>query len=297
MSTDRDVTRALRLWLHEDAHENADRVLDLLLDELDMTPQRPGSWLPVRFALTPTLARVGLVAAFVIAAVIGLRFLPPSNTGVPSSTGTPSPEATTSVLPASAFPPKGELAVGTGSMTRWGVPLTFDMPAAQWTSDGGFWFTKDVGTGPNGAAMLFWNLPPVNVYADPCRRTALDPPAGASAAELATAMSNVPGTDLASGPSNVMVGGYPATRVAITIRDDIPCVPRTFNLWYSLGAGAECGGTGECERFATGRGSTITVWIVDVHGVRIVIEGETYQGAGPEPAQEIQQIVDSIRFE
>ncbi len=48
MSTDRDVTRIVRSWLHEDAYEDADRVLDLVLDQLDTTPQRRATWWPVR---------------------------------------------------------------------------------------------------------------------------------------------------------------------------------------------------------------------------------------------------------
>ena len=40
MSTDRDVTRIVRSWLHEDAHEDADRILNLVLDQIDTTPQR-----------------------------------------------------------------------------------------------------------------------------------------------------------------------------------------------------------------------------------------------------------------
>ena len=29
----------------------------------------------------------------------------------------------------------------------------------------------------------------------------------------------------------------------------------------------------------------------------LVIDGETYKGAGPKPAQQLQDIVDSIKFE
>ena len=46
-----------------------------------------------------------------------------------------------------------------------------------------------------------------------------------------------------------------------------------------------------------GIGDTIRVWIIDADGTRVQIDGETYLGAGPEPGQEIQQIVDSIEFE
>ena len=64
---------------------------------------------------------------------------------------------------------------------------------------------------------------------------------------------------------------------------------REFLLWYAP--------TFELARYATELGSTIRVWIVDVHGTVIWIDGETFKGAGPEPGQEIQQLVDSIRFE
>jgi hypothetical protein len=50
-------------------------------------------------------------------------------------------------------------------------------------------------------------------------------------------------------------------------------------------------------RYATELGSTIRVWIVDVDGTLIWIDGETFKGAGSEPGQQLQQIVDSIQFE
>jgi hypothetical protein len=303
MTTDRDLTRALRSWLHEDAHEDADRVLDLLLDEVDRTPQRRGPWFAGRRPLVRAALAVGLGAAAVVAVVIGLQLLPGANVGGPphetptvSPTATASIRATPTALPASTFPPSGDLAKGSQSMTRWGVPFTFDVPVDGWTSDGGFWLSKSAGVTPDGASMLFWNLPAVNVYSDPCAWTTRAPPAGPSAGELANAMASVPGTDLVSGPADVTVGGYAATLVVIKIRDDIGCTPTSFYLWYSQGAGSACGGAGECGRYASGRGSTISVWIIDVRGTRIVIEGETYAGAGPGPGQEIQHIVDSITF-
>ena len=62
-----------------------------------------------------------------------------------------------------------------------------------------------------------------------------------------------------------------------------------FYLWYAPSE--------DNARYATELGSTIRVWIVDVDGAIVWIDGETYKGAGPEPGQEIQQIVDSIQFE
>ncbi len=40
MSADRDINRVVRSWLHEERHEDADRVLGAALDQVDTTPQR-----------------------------------------------------------------------------------------------------------------------------------------------------------------------------------------------------------------------------------------------------------------
>ena len=39
MSTDRDIDRTVRSWLNEDRHEDADRVLGTVLDQVDTSPQ------------------------------------------------------------------------------------------------------------------------------------------------------------------------------------------------------------------------------------------------------------------
>ena len=47
----------------------------------------------------------------------------------------------------------------------------------------------------------------------------------------------------------------------------------------------------------TDKGDTISVWIVDVDGVHLFIAGETKEHAGSNLEQEIQQIIESIRFD
>ena len=69
---------------------------------------------------------------------------------------------------------------------------------------------------------------------------------------------------------------------------EIGCKPEDFYLWD---------GPGESARYASQLPTTIRVWIIDVGGERIVIESELLAGATPELDQEIDQIVDSIRFE
>jgi len=71
MSADRDVTRIVRSWLHEDGNENAERVLFAVVEQLDTTPQRPAGWLARRFPLMhSSTARIGVAA--IAASVVAL---------------------------------------------------------------------------------------------------------------------------------------------------------------------------------------------------------------------------------
>jgi hypothetical protein len=92
VSADRDVTRIVRSWLHEDAHEDADRILNLVLDEIDTTPQRRAGRLARRFPPMSTYARFGLVAAaMVLATAVGIGLVARSGIGGPQASPSPSP--------------------------------------------------------------------------------------------------------------------------------------------------------------------------------------------------------------
>jgi hypothetical protein len=304
MSADRDVTRIVRSWLHEDAYEDADRILNLVLDEIDTTPQRRAGWLARRSPLMNNALRIAAAAAVVlVVALIGIQLFGGGNVGGPgpspsqSESPTLAPTPSPSATPAAAFPPAGAMEVGRHSMTLAGVPLSIELTTTGWRSSGDFGIEKgnfEAGA-PDSASLLFWPVSaPDNVYADPCAHTPLDPPAGPSAAELAAAVSTVPGTELVSGPTAVTVGGYAAQHVVITIPDTIGCAADQFYLWYDSDyPGAP---SGRLYRFAEAL-STVYTWIIDVDGTIVWIEGESYATSGPEAAQEIQQIVDSIQFE
>jgi hypothetical protein len=90
MSTDRDVTRIVRSWLHEDAYEDADRILNLVLDEVDTTPQRRAGWLARRLRPMNSTMRIALAVAAVVAiAVVGISLLIPRNIGNPTESANP----------------------------------------------------------------------------------------------------------------------------------------------------------------------------------------------------------------
>ncbi len=298
MSSERDLTRTVRSWLREDGGENADRVLYAVLDQLEATPQRSaGMHAVARLALA--------VAAVVVLAVIGVSVLhfgavvgtSPSPASLISPSPSPTPRPSPSPSPAATFLPRGLLAAGTQSLTRGGVPLSFALQTANWHSDGFAWINNDTSAGAERVSLLFWNPSPDGIYADPCAQITSEP-VGPSAADLAAAMSTVPGTDLVSGASDVTVGGYPAKLLVLSVREDLPCTASSYNLWwYDVGAGDDCASSGACGRYVSTPGDTIRIWIVDVDGVRVVFEGETDKGAGATAEQTIQDIVASIRFE
>lgn len=233
------------------------------------------------------------VAAVVVAAVVAINLVPagdgpgedgPTVSPSPSLTLRPSPSATAAV----PFPPAGELAAGRHPVTIRGVSFSFEVPSSGWFSTpartGGF-IQRGADNATTPAWMLFWSL--VDVYADPCTHRLLSPPVGDTAADLAAAMSGIAGTD-ANGPTDVTVGGLPAKHVVLTVREDVGCDAEDAYLWAGPGASA---------RYASQLPTIIRAWIVDVDGERIVIESELLAGATPELDEEIDQIVDSIRFE
>jgi hypothetical protein len=171
-------------------------------------------------------------------------------------------------------------------MIRSGKSLSVDITSG-WISNGDF----RIHTLSGQAAFIFWTPSPTNVYADPCTKEPLDPPAGDTPAELAAAVSSIPGTDLIDGPSDVTIGGHPAKLVSIKIREDVDCPPGDFYLWYREANGPTDG------RWPDALGDTINVWIIDVDGTIVWIDGSWSVNTTPDLHEEMRQIVDSIQFE
>jgi len=288
MSANHDISRVVRSWIREEEHDSADRVLEVVLSRLDSTPQRRSWWPAWR---SPQMNRLTALAAgavaLVVLAVVAYQFLPTSSVGPPRPSPTPvvTPEPTETPPD---IPAAGPMDPGRYFARLEGVGFTFEVPAG-WVSNGDFGIDKAVGIGPDGAAFIFWIEDADAVFTDPCERV-LGPPAGPLAADLAAAIAEMPQIDLVSGPTAVTVGGQPAQHVAITIPTDIPCEPNAFYLWGDETDDGQA-------RYATTTGMTIDVWLIDVDGVRVQIDGETYEGAGPEPGEELEAIINSIEFE
>ena len=224
----------------------------------------------------------------------------------PSSTAPSSPAPTPA---AAVYPPEGEIPPGVRqSLAVEGVPFSFTVPSEGWSagiqreaSDGDLYVAKGTAGGQRAEAVVFWTTFPGGINTSPCHNLMSDP----ITADLTAVMATAPGTDLVTGPTDVTLGGHDAKHVSLTVREDLGCDPGYFFTWPD-----ECWGS--CW-IKTGVGDTIGVWVVEVDGRRLVIEGETTrQGVWVSPShfveektdltdaeleQEVQEIVESIRFE
>ena len=89
MSAERDMTRIVRSWLQVDEHESADRVLDIVLDLLDTTPQHRSAWPVRRFVVMNSYAKLAIAAVVVVVVTIGgLALLRPGGSSGPGGAPT-----------------------------------------------------------------------------------------------------------------------------------------------------------------------------------------------------------------
>ena len=297
MSTDRETTHAVRSWLDEGVSKLPDRVLDAVLDQVPATQQRRPFWPPRRFPRMNSAVRYAIAAAAVLAvALVGLSSIggqpSPSPTSVPTApvvTAAPvtaAPVASAAPTRQPAFPSAGPMAIGRHHFTLEGVSLSLEVTEPGWTSGGEVFVEKGAVQDPAGISLLLWPNDPAFVFADSCGNRAA-PPVGPAAADMAAAIAGMSQLELVSGPTSVTLDGKPAQHVVVRVPAQIACPPDKYWLW----------GFGSLSRYATAAGSTYSVWIIDAGKTRIQIDGESFAGAGPDIAEEIRTIVESIRFD
>lgn len=206
----------------------------------------------------------------------------------------PAPGPDASPAPIDVFPAQGQLASGRHALAVAGVPVSFEVPergggTTDWASNGAFYISKDTKFPQSAEAAILWTAFPDDDLPVACVEE-LGRLVHPSADELAAAVALAPADPLTlSGPSDVTVGGRAAKRVTFTVGDDHGCQPGFFYTWLGLYGGSLWNDIG--------RGDTISVWIVEVDGVLVFIEGMTTTRAAPQLLQELQQLIDSIRFE
>lgn len=297
MRTDRDVTRVVRAWLNEDRHEDADRILDAVLTELEATPQRRSLWRARNNMAVGNTVRMAIAAAAVVViAFIGYQLLSSPDVVDPGPTETPQPTPT----PAQSAAPARLLEPGVYTfLDRAGVRATVTVPAGWYSfdpvTDGpavGAILKNDSGDPPDGAAILPWTGDLI-VYGDPCLwfDSRPDPPTGPTVDDLVAALSAQSLRD-ASPATDITVDGYAGKAIELTVPADLnfaDCDAGEFRSWQEP--------TGGSARFHQGPGQHDLLWIIDVDGTRVVIDASFFEGTSATDMAELQAILESIQIE
>jgi len=291
MRTDPDVTRVVRSWLDEGVDRLPERVLDSVLEAVPSTPQRRPMWSSWRYHPMSNIVRVAaIVAAVLVAGVVGIRLLPGGQVGSPAPT--PSPTASPSPTPVPNAILDASLKAGTYRVGNpFGKPFTITF-SDDWTARTlGASDTQFKKTLPENAAPWIVIDIPDNVYADPCHNAGQTPtPAVPSTVDgLATALTHMVGFE--AGPvSDAQIGGHAGKTFVLTNAintETAGCTGGAMLPMWTFPGGAS----------GTNGGATEQIWVLDVNGTPVVIDGETFPTTQPADRGVIEPIVRSITFD
>jgi hypothetical protein len=297
MTTEPDSrTRTVLSWLREDAHENAERMLLRALDEVDATPQRRPCWPARRSSEMNTFAKALVAAAAVVAiAVVGINLLPGIQRGAGGATPSASPSAPSTVPSASPSPttkPTPSLVAHTirACCTEDNAPvasMTFTVTAPpSWDAwnDGGvdLGVTANWSNAAEGDEAFVGLYPGGNLFSEPCltdENAPADIRVGPTVDDLVTALVDHPKLDVTA-PVDVTLAGYSGKYLDLTTPDDISKCARYFPMDHHI--------------YAQGPGQRWHMWILDVDGVRVLVETNDYPDTPPGVLAEEPAIVNSL---
>jgi hypothetical protein len=251
-----------------------------------------------------------------LAALVVLFAVTGCTTGQPSGGGSPSPSlAAPSMAPTpTTSPPSpiasaavqavhdGTLDAGTYRIGQWDTACSERQPGCHisrahdamhvtitvpdgWAGIMGSIWLDEIGNGaPDGAGLLLgrgaWLL------SDPCTKAqhvvAADVEVGPSVDDFANALADHPLLEVTD-PIDVTLAGYSGKYVDLQVPADISMceVYRPFDPGI----------------YAQGPGHQWHLWILDVDGLRLVVQSTDYAGTSAKHRSELQAIVDSIEIE
>jgi hypothetical protein len=306
MTTRKELDRSISAWLEAEApHRAHDDVLEASRDRIRSTRQRRSWWPAWRPSDVNNFAKVLFATAAVVAVAVvainlragdgsGTGGVPPSPsmspTQEPSPSPTPEPSASLVTHILTPFGPGGfdDSDPRAASMT-----FTFDAPAS-WEPFGlggsdpgpgeglGVWI--DGNGPPDGADLSFYRG--AALFSDPCLTEQEadaegDVPVGPTVDDLVTALVDHPSLDVAS-PVDVTLAGYSGKYVDLQVPDDISACATYRPM--------------DVHIYAQGPGQRWHMWILDVGGVRVLVETNDFAGTSSQRLAELQAMIDSLEI-
>ncbi len=318
MTDDRSLERAARSWLESGPTQAPDRAVEAALLRIQTTPQERDLRIPWRFPKMTTPARVATAAVIGVLVVGGALFMigRPGQTGVggpgPTATPTTTPTPIPSPTPGTPSLSEGPLPAGAHVMTPFALPgsdACFDPDGSRTaaprpgctdtTNDDSIRVTVTVPAGWEGGELGVGLIDSEIdheadmlvvrgglLLIDPCdsdrARDEAHIPVGPTADDFASALDEHPLLDVTT-PVAVTLGGYTGKYMDLQVPADISAcdVYRPWDPWL----------------YAQGPGQRWHLWILDVDGVRVIVQGTDYAETSAQHRAELQAIVDSVRIE
>jgi hypothetical protein len=130
-----------------------------------------------------------------------------------------------------------------------------------------------------------------NLYKDPCRwvGAAADPAVGPSVEDLIQAFASQQGFH-ATAPTAISLAGFAGRYIELTIDaglDFSRCDQGTVHSWIDVKGNS---------RYYQGPGQVEQLWVIDVAGTRVVVEGSLFPQASPANRGALAEIIKSIRI-
>ena len=122
------------------------------------------------------------------------------------------------------------------------------------------------------------------LYAEPCGdKPPPNIPVGPTVDDFVRALVAHPKLDVTA-PVDVSLAGYTGTYLDLQVPSDISACPASYFPW-------------EPGIYAQGPGSRWHLWVLDVDGIRVVVQSTDYEGTSPRRRAELRAIVESIQIE
>ena len=243
----------------------------------------------------------GLAAAAGVAVlVVGAQlFGPAGNSGVGAGPMPSVAAPTTTPEPSAAEPsPSIEAGLAEGPFL-WSddefIPITLTIPAPGWSVHGDGLLKNKNDQPPDGAWMMGpWGGEIIShVPGDPCqwRSTMPDTPA-TTVDEIVAALASQASRD-ASEPVDITLDGHAGKSITLHVPDDVSSgfTACDEDKFCTAGTATDC-----YMWNAQGPGAIDELWIVDVDGQILLMDGEYYAQTPAEHVDELQAILGSVTF-
>jgi hypothetical protein len=222
----------------------------------------------------------------------------------PSSVTTASSTSSSPPAPTSSPSPSAEVRTHVLSEASGGaVGVTVTVPASGWIGTPGGWAMERLPQSfdpPAGAGIIAFVVDEeFYVYGDPCEWKSTRPATPATTVDeiiddLASQASRDP-----SMPEKITVDGYAGKKLTLHVPDDVPFEGGDDARFTDCDGGtfATLGVAGEDPAlWAQGPGEIDEIWVVDVDGRIVLLEGGYYPATPPDVVDEAHEILRSATF-